>query len=81
MEASDSKQRPAHRQPTVDRCICHGVTFDTILKWTQSRKSVTLDDIKDHFGCGGSCGMCRPYLAITLKTGETRLPLMIPKDS
>ncbi|MDP7029109.1 MAG: (2Fe-2S)-binding protein [Phycisphaerales bacterium] len=71
---ADLTPRP---KPHVDRCICHEVPFQDILDWAADRGETTLADIEDQWGCGGSCGMCRPYLKQVLETGESRIPLMI----
>ncbi len=74
---------PAHRSPTpkpiptVDRCICHDVPFSDILAWADGQDSPTLDDVGAEFGCGTSCGMCRPYLRRVLEEGVDRVPLML----
>ncbi len=72
----DLTKRPRPK-PYVDRCICHEVQFREILAWAAQRDDTTLMDIEDRWGCGGSCGMCRPYLKQVLETGQTQIPLMI----
>ncbi len=64
----------------VDRCVCHDVSFATVLDWARSRDSTTVDDAKAQFGCTGSCGMCRRYLTTSLETGEPRVPLVLQQD-
>ncbi len=71
---------PSRPQPMVDRCVCHEVTFADIQDWARHREETTLDDIRDHWECGRSCGMCRPYLRRMLQTGDVQIPLMIPSN-
>ncbi len=57
-------------QPVIDRCTCFDRTFAEI-KAAMPESTTTLEAITKRFGCGGDCGICRPYLAQMLKTGET----------
>ncbi len=79
---SDESPSSHHSRPivTVNRCICHDVLFETIHTWSQTRSETTLQDIEDEWCCGSSCGMCRSYLLHMLQTGETTIPMIIPKD-
>jgi len=56
------------------------VTFAAIQAWARTREETTLDDIRDQWECGRSCGMCKPYLRRMLETGEVRIALMIPSS-
>jgi bacterioferritin-associated ferredoxin len=78
----DPKRTPPTQRPvpTVDRCICHDIPFVEILAWAATRETTDLQDIEDEHGCGGSCGMCRPYLKRVLRTGNSRIPLMLDTD-
>lgn len=59
-------------RPIVRKCVCTDTTFETLLKGgVQSMK-----DIEDWFGCGLSCGLCRPYLERMLATGETEFEIL-----
>lgn len=40
----------------------------------------SLQEIADRFGCGTGCGLCRPYLARMLATGETEFDVLPPED-
>jgi bacterioferritin-associated ferredoxin len=51
-------------------CICHNTPFARLLPLARERKW-NLDDIANQTGCGGNCGLCRPYLRRMLETGET----------
>ena len=54
----------------VDRCICRGVPFAELLPRARAA-GWTLDALIRETGCGGQCGLCRPYLRRMLATGET----------
>ncbi|MBX3364634.1 MAG: hypothetical protein KF866_07705 [Phycisphaeraceae bacterium] len=61
----------------VDRCICHDVPFDHLLRLSR--------EVGDNFqtlssltGCSTGCGMCKPYILEMLRTGQTRLPVLSP---
>ncbi|MEL6739718.1 MAG: hypothetical protein AAFP26_03580 [Planctomycetota bacterium] len=75
---------------TVDRCICHGVTL-TELKGLADRfkrtdpQCATSEVMLRHqltmeTNCGGSCGLCDPYIKLMLRTGETEIPLLTPAE-
>lgn len=55
---------------TVSRCVCLGVPFDTLLRLAQ-QSGWDLPTLVRETGCGGQCGLCRPYLSRMLATGET----------
>ncbi|NUQ68426.1 MAG: hypothetical protein HUU18_09125 [Phycisphaerales bacterium] len=61
---------------SVDRCVCHNVTFATLLDLSR-RVGPSLGALSAATGCGTSCGRCMPYILLTLKTGRTR---WIPQD-
>ena len=54
----------------VDRCICRQTPFEQLLAPARLGHW-TLDDLIRETGCGGQCGLCRPYLRRMLRTGET----------
>ena len=54
----------------IDRCVCFDLTFSEVQAQLGGRPT-SLDAIARRFGCGTSCGTCRPYLARMLRTGET----------
>jgi bacterioferritin-associated ferredoxin len=61
----------------VDRCLCAGVTFEEF-KRRAGKTGLSLADLQRATNCGMGCGLCRPYLALALKTGKTRLPVLSP---
>lgn len=54
----------------IDRCICIDTTFADLLE--QARHAgVDLDDLALCTGATRGCGLCKPYLRQTLRTGQT----------
>jgi bacterioferritin-associated ferredoxin len=54
----------------VTRCLCRGVTFEELLPRARAA-DWDLETLIRETGCGGGCGLCRPYLRRMLATGET----------
>ncbi len=55
---------------TIDRCVCLNRRFADLLPLTRTR-GFSLAELMHETGCGGQCGLCRPYLRRMLSTGET----------
>jgi bacterioferritin-associated ferredoxin len=51
--------------------------FDRLLPLAEAR-GWDLEALVRETGCGGQCGMCRPYLAAMLRTGTTRFTAPVP---
>jgi bacterioferritin-associated ferredoxin len=68
--------------PTVliDRCICRNRRFEDLLPEARA-SSWSLNELTRVTGCGGQCGLCRPYLRRMLATGETAFDHLLPPDS
>jgi bacterioferritin-associated ferredoxin len=64
----------------VSRCICRNVAFADLLPRARA-SNWTLGDLIRETGCGGQCGLCRPYLSRMLSTGETEFYELLPADS
>jgi bacterioferritin-associated ferredoxin len=64
----------------VSRCICRGVEFTTLLPLARASEW-TLDGLVRETGCGGQCGLCRPYLREMLRTGQTEFHELLPPES
>ncbi len=62
---------------SVDRCVCHDWTFEQ-LKAEADRlgPQATLKMLGKRTGAGTSCGLCRPYLELMLKTGQTSFTVL-----
>ncbi len=54
----------------ISRCICRNVEFSELLPRARAA-GWSLADLVWETGCGGQCGLCRPYLSRMLRTGET----------
>lgn len=55
----------------VRQCVCYPYTFLELKILARENGWKQVEDITRAVGCGGGCGLCRPYLALMLKTGET----------
>jgi bacterioferritin-associated ferredoxin len=64
----------------VSRCICRDTTFEALLPRARAA-GWTLTDLIRETGCGGQCGLCRPYLREMLRTGQTAFHELLPPDS
>jgi NAD(P)H-nitrite reductase large subunit len=62
------------RELTVTQCVCHQTTFGEL----KASGLKTVAEIRAHFGCSTSCGLCRPYIEEMLRTGETAFALTVP---
>jgi bacterioferritin-associated ferredoxin len=63
----------------ISRCICRATPFET-LQAQASERGWSLADLIRETGCGGQCGLCRPYLSRMLRTGETEFHEIITED-
>lgn len=55
---------------SVTQCLCRRQPFAGLLPLAQEQ-GWTLETLIRQTGCGGQCGLCRPYLRRMLATGET----------
>lgn len=61
----------------VDRCICHNRTFEDLLALARDKR-LDAEAVRRETGCGTSCGLCWPYVRLTIATGEIRHALSTP---
>jgi bacterioferritin-associated ferredoxin len=61
-------------------CVCRHVPFASLLPLARA-EGWGLDELVAATGCGGACGLCRPYLRRMLVTGETEFGELILEDS
>jgi len=54
----------------VTMCVCQRVPFAELLPRARA-SGWSLPELVRETGCGGQCGLCRPYLRRMLATGET----------
>ncbi len=63
----------------VSRCICKATPFSDLLPRAVAG-GWNLADLVRETGCGGQCGLCRPYLSRMLRTGETEFYELLTAD-
>ena len=63
----------------VSRCICRATPFQELLPLARA-SGWALADLVRETGCGGQCGLCRPYLRRMLETGETEFYQLLPAE-
>ena len=63
----------------ISRCICRNVEFSELLPRARAA-GWSLVDLVGQTGCGGQCGLCRPYLSRMLRTGETEFHEILTAD-
>jgi len=54
----------------IDRCVCRQTLFADLLPRVRAAGWQLADVIRET-GCGGNCGLCRPYLRAMISTGRT----------
>jgi bacterioferritin-associated ferredoxin len=64
----------------VRACLCYPHTFAELKRLAETHGWHTVEEITAARGCGGGCGLCRPYLAKMLATGETAFAVIPPKE-
>lgn len=62
----------------IDRCVCHDVTFSEVVQWSRGSGSRDVGCAAAALGCTQGCGMCLPYVARALRTGETVFHEILP---
>lgn len=60
----------------VRACLCYPHAFEEIKEMAAQQDWTTVGDITEAVGCGGGCGLCRPYLKRMLQTGETAFAVL-----
>lgn len=67
---------PTLPQKPVRACLCYPHTFAELKKLAEQNHWQSVADITAAVGCGSGCGLCRPYLALMLETGETAFDIL-----
>jgi bacterioferritin-associated ferredoxin len=62
-------------EPVVDRCVCFNCTFAELWQVAQTSGARSIEALQRHIPFGHRCGLCHPYVARMLQTGETRFPV------
>lgn len=60
----------------VRACLCYPHSFTELQRLAEQNGWQTVADITAAVGCGGGCGLCGPYLARMLTTGETAFDIL-----
>lgn len=63
----------------IDRCICRNRPFRDLLPDARAHHW-SLNQLIRTTGCGGQCGLCKPYLRAMLATGTTEFDTLLPPD-
>lgn len=67
---------PLRPQKPVRACLCYPHSFTELKRLAEQNAWQTVSEITAAVGCGGGCGLCGPYLARMLETGETSFDLL-----
>lgn len=68
------------RSVRVDRCVCHDVPFARLFLIARAHDAASLEALAEHVAFGQTCGLCRPYVARMLETGETVFSELLPPE-
>jgi len=55
----------------VIKCICHKRSFEEIKSYASKHDLSSVDELQNRDYCSNSCGLCAPYVEVTLETGQT----------
>ena len=55
----------------VTKCICYDHTFEEVKAYAEEHNLSKVEELQDRDYCSNSCGLCAPYVEITLQTGQT----------
>lgn len=55
----------------VTKCICHHHTFEEIKAYAEEHNLNSVEELQEHDFCSNSCGLCVPYVELTLETDQT----------
>lgn len=55
----------------VTKCVCSDITFEKVKEIASVEGYSTIEELQTHDISCTSCGLCEPYLEITLETGQT----------
>ena len=67
---------PILPQKPVRSCLCYPHSFADLKMLAEQNHWQTVADITAAVGCGSGCGLCRPYLALMLETGDTAFDIL-----
>ncbi len=69
-----------HAPEPIDRCVCHGVTLARLVQLARD-DHLDLPQLKQRTRCCTSCGLCEPYVKLSLATGKARWPVLSPAQA
>lgn len=69
-----------HNKP-VRSCLCFPHSFSQLKEMALKEGWQRVEEITEAVGCGSGCGLCRPYLAKMLATGQTAFAILPPDES
>ncbi len=72
--SNESEEKP------VRACLCFPHTFAELKTLAEAQGWKRVEEITTALGCGSGCGLCRPYLAKMLTTGETAFAVIWPEE-
>lgn len=55
----------------VTKCVCSDITFERVKEIASEEGYNSIEELQTHGISCVSCGLCEPYLEITLDTGQT----------
>jgi bacterioferritin-associated ferredoxin len=55
----------------IDRCVCFDVTFHECKEKLKDAENPTFEYLNKECKVGDRCGFCKPYINLTLQTGQT----------
>ena len=67
--------RGAEESMVVTHCICANLSFAELLRLARER-GWNFAELTEQTGATRGCGMCTPYVARMLRTGETSFDVM-----
>lgn len=66
--------------PRIDRCICTNNSFEQLVTLAH-KHDLDADDLGEMCGAGEGCGLCKPYLRVACRTGQTVFHGLIVAES
>lgn len=72
----------------VDRCFCHDKTLAELkelaialhAEGSSRTEAELLAELAQRTGAGMCCGLCRPYVKLTLRTGKTEFETLTTEE-
>lgn len=55
----------------VTKCICHKNSFAMLKEYAEKHDINSVEILQENNMCSRGCRMCKPYVEVMLKTGQT----------